>query len=95
VLSVGGTTLSLKANGDYASEVVWNNNGTVSSTANYATGGGVSKYVPKPNFQANVSTDPNPVIAGKFRGVVDVDTSREGAYFTHAMSLEEYRNGKV
>jgi|JI10StandDraft_1071094.scaffolds.fasta_scaffold223120_3 ubiquinone biosynthesis protein COQ4 len=29
------------------------------------------------------------------RGVVDVDTSREGAYFTGAMSLEEYRNGKV
>jgi len=72
VLAVGGTSLVLNANGDYLGETVWNNYGTTASPANYATGGGVSKYVPKPNFQAYVSTDTNPAVAGKYRGVVDV-----------------------
>ena len=72
VLAVGGTSLTLNANGGYGGEVVWNNNGTTASDANYATGGGVSKSVPKPDFQAYVSTDTNPVNAGKYRGAVDV-----------------------
>jgi subtilase family serine protease len=47
VVGVGGTTLTLGANGAYQSETVWNNNyGT--------TGGGTSKYEPEPDYQLAV-----------------------------------------
>ncbi len=45
VLSVGGTTLKLNANGTYSSETVWSDGG-----------GGASRYEAKPSFQANVNT---------------------------------------
>jgi subtilase family serine protease len=44
VTAVGGTSLYADANGNYQSEVVWNNNGG-------ATGGGVSQYFDEPLYQ--------------------------------------------
>ncbi|HTV47789.1 MAG TPA: S53 family peptidase [Phycisphaerae bacterium] len=48
VLSVGGTTLNLTANGTWASESAWSDGG-----------GGLSKYEPKPAYQSDVETNSN------------------------------------
>jgi subtilase family serine protease len=58
VLSVGGTSLSLNANGTYASETAWS-----------GSSGGVSTYETEPNFQVNFPLPHNP---GAKRGVPDV-----------------------
>jgi kumamolisin len=67
-LACGGTKLAT-ANGQYASEVVWNE----MAAQEGASGGGVSEFFPKPAYQANANV-PLSVNPGNFegRGVPDV-----------------------
>lgn len=44
VISVGGTSLGIKGSGEYVAECAW-----------ISSGGGVSKYVPYPNYQKNAN----------------------------------------
>jgi len=64
-LACGGTTLVL-ARGEVASEVVWNE-----GVSGGATGGGVSNYFARPDYQANAGVPKSPKNK-KGRGVPDV-----------------------
>jgi hypothetical protein len=59
VLAVGGTTLTTYSSGDFYSETAWNDGGGISS------GGGVSRYEPRPFYQAGV-------VSGSHRAIPDV-----------------------
>ena len=68
VVGCGGTTLEANiASTTITSEVVWNEE----ASGEGATGGGVSDYFPKPNYQSNVNVPP-PQTQGGGRGVPDV-----------------------
>ena len=56
VVGVGGTQVNRDANGNYVNQEVW-----------YATGGGISQYVPLPSYQTGIKH-----LGGSFRGVPDV-----------------------
>jgi kumamolisin len=72
VLACGGTSL-LEANGQIASETVWNNHD------GWATGGGISERFPVPPYQAAINL-PNSINSGgkKGRGVPDVAGDADG-----------------
>lgn len=64
----GGTTLqAASGNSSIASETVWNEE----SQGEGATGGGISDYFPKPDYQSQVNVPP-PQTQGGGRGVPDV-----------------------
>lgn len=73
VLSVGGTTLGLTAEGKKTFEVAWCCN-------TGATGGGLSQYLPRPTYQGGVTSYPNRTIpdvsfdADPMTGVPVLDT---------------------
>ena len=54
VLGVGGTELSVDANGNYASETGWGNSG--SSDVEGGSGGGISSYEAQPSWQSGIVT---------------------------------------
>jgi kumamolisin len=72
VLACGGTRL-IEANGQIASETVWNNHD------GWATGGGISERFPVPPYQATINL-PNSINPGgkKGRGVPDVAGNADG-----------------
>jgi subtilase family serine protease len=67
VTSVGGTTLSLNAEGKYETETAWNNSSSSSPLgAKNATGGGFSVVFPRPGYQDRI------LGIGGSRGIPDV-----------------------
>jgi kumamolisin len=72
VLACGGTSL-IEANGQIASETVWNDHD------GWATGGGISEQFPVPPYQAAINL-PNSINPGgkKGRGVPDVAGNADG-----------------
>jgi hypothetical protein len=72
VVGVGGTTLTLNANGSVASETVWD-------SYNYppeATGGGVSSYEVEPSYQVSYGVQGS----NGYRGVPDVSYAANPVY---------------
>jgi len=67
VLSCGGTRLDA-ANGQIAAEAVWNE----TALNEGATGGGVSRYFARPDYQAGASVPAHPETGFAGRGVPDV-----------------------
>jgi subtilase family serine protease len=65
VVGVGGTTLSIQANGTYVAETAWSCNGPFLCSYLGGTGGGQSSVEPKPSYQ-------NTVQASNFRQVPDI-----------------------
>jgi kumamolisin len=72
VLSVGGTTID-NVHGNSFDEYVWNDK--TSNGNNYATGGGVSGYFPKPSYQNNANVPRSLNTGHEGRGVPDVSAN--------------------
>lgn len=76
VVAVGGTTLTAYSSGDFYSETAWNDGGGISS------GGGVSRYEPRPLYQAGAVSGPRraiPDVAFDAVGVAVYDSYINGS----------------
>ena len=56
VVAVGGTSLTLNANGSYNSETAWDSDANSPGTS-IGSGGGISLYEPEPAYQTGRSVD--------------------------------------
>lgn len=74
VTAVGGTTLYADTNGNYQSEIVWNNNYLQANPI--ATGGGVSVIWPEPTWQQGLPAGTQSYLKGH-RGLPDISSNAD------------------
>ena len=87
ITQVGGTVLTTDGNGDYSSEVVWNDGYNSYYNRYLGSGGGISTVVPIPTWQLGISMATNQG-STTFRNIPDVALTGDNV-------LVRYSNGQV